>query len=94
MEVGASLRNLVLHVLRTLSAVLALSCPSEVLRQIVVHLGRNVAPFWYPILETAIDRVPPHEELAGITFHIFSVAGMILCVKDEKKADGVRTSLP
>ena len=44
-EANVFLRNLVLHVLRTLSAVLALSCPTEALRQIVFHLDRNDAPF-------------------------------------------------
>ena len=47
------LRNLVLPVLRTLSAVPALSCPNESLRQIVFHLDRNDAPilqpFWRPL---------------------------------------------
>ena len=39
------LRNLVHHVLRTLSAVLSSWRPNEVLRQIVVHLDRNDALF-------------------------------------------------
>ena len=51
---NVSLGNLVLNILRTLSAVLALSCPTEALRQIVVHLDRNDAPFlslfWRPLL--------------------------------------------
>ena len=37
------LRNLVLHVLQALSAILALSCHNALRRQIVVHLDRNVA---------------------------------------------------
>ena len=72
-EANASLRNLVLHVLRTLSAVPASSCPSEVLRQIVVHL----------MTHHAVDRAPPNEEVAGITFHVLSVVKMVLCVKKD-----------
>ena len=70
--------DLVLHVLRTLSAV-----PSEVLRQIVVHLDRKDAPIFLTILETAVDRAPPYEELAGITFHFLSVVGTVLCVNKD-----------
>ena len=45
-EASASLRNFVLHMFcERFQAVPALSCPSEVLRQIVVHLDGNDAPF-------------------------------------------------
>ena len=39
------LRNIVFHVLRTLSAVPPLWRSNEVLRQIVIHLDRDDAPF-------------------------------------------------
>ena len=42
---NAFLKNLVLPVLRTLSAVPALSRPIESLRQVVFHLDRNDTPF-------------------------------------------------
>ena len=51
------------------------------------------------ILETAIARAPPYEDLAGITFHFLSVVGMVLCGKKDAwmgemlNAEGVRTSL-
>ena len=47
------------------------------------------------ILETTIDRGPPYEALADITFHFLLVAGMVLCVKRRlagRDAEGVRTS--
>ena len=44
-EACVFLRNLVLHVLRTLSAVPALSCPNEALRQVDFHIDRHDEPF-------------------------------------------------
>ena len=43
-EANVFLRNLVLHFMRTLSAVMALSFPNAALRQVVSHLDRNDAP--------------------------------------------------
>ena len=45
-EAIVHLRNLVLHVLRTLSAVPASWRPNEVMRQIAVHLDRDDVPFF------------------------------------------------
>ena len=84
------LRNLVLHVLRTLSAVPSSWRPNDVLRQIVVHLDRNDAP-GSTILETAVDRAPPYEELAGITFQFL----LVFCGQRRlagSNAEGVRTN--
>ena len=54
------------------------------LRQIVVHLGRNEAgTIFVNILETAVDKTPPYEAVASITFHFLSVVRMVLCVKKD-----------
>ena len=45
-EANASLRNLVLHVLRTLSAIPALSCPNEVLRQMHNYCNHFGDRYW------------------------------------------------
>ena len=39
------LRNIVLHILQTLSATLTLSRPNALRRQIVFHTDRNDAPY-------------------------------------------------
>ena len=47
------------------------------------------------ILETAIDRAPPYEELARTTFHFLSVGGMVLGVKkDAWPGEMLRVSSP
>ena len=72
--------------------------PVKCLRQIVVHLGRNDAPVLVTILETAIDRAPPCEELAGITFPLpLGSRKGSLCGKGRlagRNADGVRHNFP
>ena len=56
-EANLFLRNLVLLCPRTLSAILALSCPSELRRQIVVLLGQNGAPILWPFLRSLLKEI-------------------------------------
>ena len=56
-EANLFLRNLVLLCPRNLSAISALSCPNELLHQIVVLLGHNGAPILWPFWRSLLKEI-------------------------------------